>query len=833
SGRYRRYVAGQGDPTGLGGDGILNLLRDRQGNLWVGTGWGGLHRLDRTAGRARLLEYNASRPGAFPAHRIMDMTEAPDGAVWAVSDSGLFRLDLRTLTARRHSAPGELLGYGAFVDRDGNLWTTTYPTAEAAARLVRRDARSGRVLDVFPRPNQRPFPSYMIFNAVYRDPTGILWLAMSNVGLLRFDPATGASHQYPVRRSPRAGLSDSLDNGTAYAPVMDRDGMLWVGTSLGGLNRLDPRTGQFRSYFDRAMGIRTPGVILEDRKGRLWFGTYRNGLFMLDRRTGRNTRYTTAQGLAHDFVAGIVEDEAGFLWLNTGGGVSRFDPERRTFRTFGPRDGVPSVGNPHAALGTRSGRIFFSGSNGILVFDPRALSETAAPLMLALETASFRFPSGQDSTRYLYDRQVDVSHDATDVMFTFNGLDYVRPDAVRYQYRLYDGDEPDGVPWTEGGALGLARYTSIPPGRYRFEVRAASADGHWSAPQRVRLVVHPPWWQTGWAYALYALAVAGLLALLVQAVRHRARQRERERLREERERAKDRELAQAKEIEKAYTQLKATQQQLIQQEKLASLGALTAGIAHEIKNPLNFVNNFAQLSRELVEEIKSERGEKPELRVADVEDVLMDLADNVARIEEHGRRADGIVKNMLMHARSGSGRREPTPLNALVEEAANLAYHGMRAQRAGVDVVLETSLDPAVGVVSVVPQEISRVVLNLAGNALYAVAARKERAGGQGDGAAPGESFVPTVRVSTHAVGGAVEIRVWDNGGGIPEAVRAKVFEPFFTTKPAGEGTGLGLSLSHDIVAAHGGALGVESAGGETTFTLTLPTASVPEDVTP
>ncbi|HYE58779.1 MAG TPA: ATP-binding protein, partial [Rhodothermales bacterium] len=307
---------------------------------------------------------------------------------------------------------------------------------------------------------------------------------------------------------------------------------------------------------------------------------------------------------------------------------------------------------------------------------------------------------------------------------------------------------------------------------------------------------------------------------LVRAVRRRAQARERERAREQ-------ELAQAKEIEAAYTQLKATQQQLVQQEKLASLGALTAGIAHEIKNPLNFVNNFASLSRELVEEIKTERSHKPELRVADVEDVLVDLEANVARIEEHGRRADGIVKNMLMHARSGSGRREPTALNALVEEAANLAYHGMRAQRAGTEVELALSLAPSVGAVDVVPQEISRVVLNLVGNALYAVAKRAAEIPSQGDGAAPGTAFAPTVRVSTHATGDQVEIQVWDNGGGIPDEVRARIFEPFFTTKPAGEGTGLGLSLAHDIVAAHGGTLSVESRDGETTFTLAL-TASVP-----
>ncbi|HYE57086.1 MAG TPA: ATP-binding protein, partial [Rhodothermales bacterium] len=293
---------------------------------------------------------------------------------------------------------------------------------------------------------------------------------------------------------------------------------------------------------------------------------------------------------------------------------------------------------------------------------------------------------------------------------------------------------------------------------------------------------------------------------------------------------KTKDEAKTVELEKTLTNLRETQAQLVQSEKMASLGQLTAGIAHEIKNPLNFVNNFAALSAELVREIKAERAEKPALRVSDVEDMLDDLEGNVTRIEEHGQRADAIVKNMLMHARGGSGQRERVAINALVDEAANLAYHGMRAQRPGTDITLARDLDASVGTVEGVPQDLSRVVLNLVGNALYAVADRKARLNGQGDGVAPSDAFAPTVRVSTHAAPGAVEVRVWDNGGGIPEKVRSRIFEPFFTTKPTGEGTGLGLSLSHDIAAAHGGSLTVESTDGETTFILALPTLKVSEE---
>ncbi|WP_412069181.1 sensor histidine kinase [Rubrivirga sp. IMCC43871] len=269
-------------------------------------------------------------------------------------------------------------------------------------------------------------------------------------------------------------------------------------------------------------------------------------------------------------------------------------------------------------------------------------------------------------------------------------------------------------------------------------------------------------------------------------------------------------LEEKAQTERALVELRATQAQLIQSEKMASLGQLTAGIAHEIKNPLNFVNNFASLSQELVEELAGETD--PEERRA----ILADLASNAAKIEEHGRRADAIVRTMMEHARSGSGPHRPVALNALVEEHAAHAAHAVRVRHPAFAAALRFDLADDVGEVVVEPQEIGRVVVNLVDNALDAVRQRAE-AGADRD--------APTVTVLTRATDGGVEIRVADNGPGMAPEVAAKVFEPFFTTKPTGQGTGLGLSLSHDIVAqGHGGTLAVESAEGEgTTFTLRLP----------
>jgi PAS domain S-box-containing protein len=290
------------------------------------------------------------------------------------------------------------------------------------------------------------------------------------------------------------------------------------------------------------------------------------------------------------------------------------------------------------------------------------------------------------------------------------------------------------------------------------------------------------------------------------------------RSREELERVADERNTALKKTEKALQDLRSAQDRLIQTEKLASLGQLTAGIAHEIKNPLNFVNNFSDLSVELIDELHQA------LNVAELDDnvragiteITNLLRANLDKISQHGKRADSIVKNMLLHSRDGSGERRPADINAIVEESLNLAYHGARAERSGFNIKLQRNLDPAAGIIDLYPQEITRVFLNLISNGFYAATKRKE---------ADGEAFEPMLSATTKRFGDKVEIRIRDNGTGIPREVRDKMFNPFFTTKPAGEGTGLGLSMSHDIVVKqHGGKIDVDTEQGVfTEIIITLP----------
>ena len=253
-------------------------------------------------------------------------------------------------------------------------------------------------------------------------------------------------------------------------------------------------------------------------------------------------------------------------------------------------------------------------------------------------------------------------------------------------------------------------------------------------------------------------------------------------------------------LETTLANLKNTQTQLIQQEKMASLGELTAGIAHEIQNPLNFVNNFSEVNKELLDELKTEKDEK-------LKDELIDtITENEVKINHHGKRADAIVKGMLQHSRSSSGIKEPTGINVLADEYLRLVYHGLKAKDRSFNATLKTDFDETIGTINIIPQDIGRVILNLINNAFYAVDEKKKQ---------NQNGYEPTVSVSTKKVNGKVEIKVADNGNGIPQKVLDKIFQPFFTTKPTGQGTGLGLSLSYDIVKAHGGELKVETKEGE------------------
>ncbi len=455
--------------------------------------------------------------------------------------------------------------------------------------------------------------------------------------------------------------------------------------------------------------------------------------------------------------------------------------------------------------------------------------------------------------------EIDLSYKDNILNFEFAALNYRNSFRNQYAFKLEGFNEN----WIQLGTERRATFTNLGPGEYTLRVKGSNNDGVWNENgAALRLIITPPWWRTPWAYALYTALGLGLLyavrkfelkqreqktiiresELRALAAEAQAKALQAENARQELELQKAAELESAYQaLEESHAHLKAAQQQLVTQEKLALLGQLTAGIAHEIKNPLNFVNNFAALSVDLAKELKAELIKLKTKNVngddfENIEEILDTLELNAEKINHHGKRADNIVKSMMQHARGTSSQRELADINQLLDEAVNLTYHGLRAKEASFNIVIEKEYDESIGQLSVVPQDIGRVFLNLINNACYA-ARQKQKAKspdisikntkGESEQTSNADNFSPTLSVSTKNLGEKIEIRIRDNGNGIPPGIRDKIFNPFFTTKPTGQGTGLGLSISYDIIVqGHKGEIKFDSEEGSfAEFVVYLPKA--------
>jgi len=505
-------------------------------------------------------------------------------------------------------------------------------------------------------------------------------------------------------------------------------------------------------------------------------------------------------------IINILEDDKKNLWISTTTSIVKINEDRSKLKKYTDINGVRySNFFYNDNLKAKDGRLFLGELRGYYSFYPDQLKDTSIAPQLTF--SSFRLrekeinaeTDGILTTPLWKTEEIQLTHDQNVFSFDFFAIDFMSPGDEKYLFMLENYD----YEWHDIGSDHRASFFNIPPGTYNFRVKAVTGDGS-AVEKSIRIIINPPWWKTWWAYLIYAVLATVVSYLIYKYQKSYIVKRERQKTQEK-------ELAQAKEIEKAYHELKTTQQQLIQSEKMASLGELTAGIAHEIQNPLNFVNNFSEINKELLIELKEEidKGNLNEIKA-----IANDVIDNEEKINHHGKRADAIVKGMLQHSRANSGQKEPTDINALADEYLRLAYHGLRAKDKSFNAHFTTDFDNSIDKIDIIPQDIGRVILNLINNAFYAVDEKKKL---------NQNGYEPTVSVSTKKNNGKVEIKVSDNGNGIPQKVIDKIFQPFFTTKPTGQGTGLGLSLSYDIVKAHGGELKVETKeGAGSEFIITL-----------
>ena len=660
------------------------------------------------------------------------------------------------------------------------------------------------------------------FAPILQSSTGDIWISYMGYGVIRYDPSKEEYEIFEYDQSEPGSISGPI----VWSMFEDEKGGIWMGGGSPSpsvetplfLDRYNPDSKSFEPYISSVLPAGMVSSLIMDTQGNLWFTDWYYGLYKLNPSTRELKQYTSGNSLLPGGrLQSILQYPDGNFWIATDQSLVEMDPVNETFSIYNQNHGISSAnGSTRTGYLTGDGELLFVRRNGFHAFNPDDLLGQIESALPDLRITGFKLLGDNMSSGLTNQAEnvlqepiwktdlIELKSDENTFAFAVACFDFYEPESNILQFKLegYEGG------WRSDLRNGeTPSYINVPPGEYTFRLRGANGLGVWNTEGiSLEIVIYPPWWQTWWAYAIYALIFIGGVFATHKIQRRRV-------ILKERERTQQKELEQAREIEKAYNRLKETQQQLIQSEKMASLGELTAGIAHEIQNPLNFVNNFSEVNSELIKEMKEEL-DKGNLKEA--KGIADDIDKNEKKIIHHGKRADSIVKGMLQHSRSSDGNKVLTDVNALSDEYLRLAYHGLRAKDKSFNAEIKTDFDPDVGNISVVPQELGRVILNLLTNAFYAVDQKKKEGN---------DGFKPEVRISSRKTQGGVEISVSDNGNGIPEAVLEKIFQPFFTTKPTGEGTGLGLSMSYDIITkGHGGDLKVQSENGKgTTFTIHLP----------
>ena len=798
-----------------------HIKEDKNGGIWLSTG-NGLAYLP--SGEHRFFTFPSSNLKIQTLHNVNIDRE---DNIWLSTDRGLFKIS--------HT---NLINYAEAEGIENNRISAVCETGENQFLVMATNSKlyqiDNGIIQLYPLRNKKLFDQTRNVLSLFFDKEGTKWVCT-------------AGNIYKINDKEEKTIPV---NGQVRYACIGKDGKIYFGIAFQGIGFIND--GGVLEYL-KFPGVDFKGIYISkffQRADGTWvISTYNTGIYYLFpngkwqqqevsdsikgiqafdmyqendntlwvasgkglvRIRGNKKQFIGAEsGLTELALFNILPDQLGYWWLPSGSGIMRVKKSeldayldnptstKINWRIFDEGDGMNNrqcVGARHSMV-TKDGRIMVLGIGGLIEIDPKKIYRNNIPPQLSIRqflVDDKDLPLGIEQTiqpgnhRYIFDYSV---------------LSFTAPEKNSIKFRLigYDKD------WIVSKGDQRAFYTGLEPGKYRFEVIGSNNDGVWATtPAVYTFEVEPMYYQTTWFKGLILVAfMFGIWALIwwrTKATRVANLKLEQQ------------VVQRTAELQSSLDKLKSTQSQLIQSEKMASLGELTAGIAHEIQNPLNFVNNFSEVSNELLDEMKDE------FKKGDTEEgfaIAEDIKQNLEKILHHGKRADAIVKGMLQHSRSSSGVKEPTDINALADEYLRLAYHGLRAKDKSFNAIMKTDFDESIGNINIIPQDIGRVILNLITNAFYVVDEKKKSGV---------ESYEPTVTVSTKKINGKVEVKVKDNGSGIQQKVLDKIFQPFFTTKPTGQGTGLGLSLSYDIVKAHGGELKVETREGEgSEFIISLP----------
>jgi len=671
-------------------DHITFITEDATRNIWIGTLSNGLIRYNPVTKKIDHFINNTDKSGGFKDNSSWWVNSSPDGLFWvSTQQANLYGIDLFTNNIPHYEM--DSIGVNAFYEETPSVFW--YGTDSG---LVRKDSKNGTTHRFRNEPLNPNSISNNVVGTIFKDKQGDFWLG-TQAGLNRLNQKTGVFTRF--QHDPNK--IESLSNSGISVLYEDSESNFWIGTLGSGLDLMNRKTGKFTHYKNipndtNSLTQNFVTSILEDETKDSWIGTWNNGgVNRMNRQTGKfkhylpdisiTTIYRDNEGVIwagaenglyrynrkSDIFSSITEENAGLnipgvrsiigddqnnLWVTSPSGIYRLNQKRDQVIFYGKENGIiTEYIYYNAAYKSLDGKLFFGDYFGYYSFFPDKLKISSVIPKIELTnfwiTGQLIKPTRNGTLQQTISKtkEIHLKYNQNVCSFSFSVIDYGSSENKRIYYKLENYDKE----WRQPGTEDRVYYFNIPPGKYIFRIKAANTNNGIWAEKDITVIITPPWWTRWWAYCLY-----GLLFIAFAFSIHRYQKKRL--LKAERERTRARELAQAKEIEKAYRELKTTQTQLIQQEKMASLGELTAGIAHEIQNPLNFINNFSEVNTELIDEMKEE------LKSGNAEEALKvaeDIKENNKKITHHGKRADGIVKGMLQHSRSSSGVKEPTELS--------------------------------------------------------------------------------------------------------------------------------------------------------------------------